>query len=246
MHLHMVEKILVHPQANAIAPWLKAHLPAFSFGNIAPDFQAICEVKRETTHYYPIPPAKDDYDAFGRLLDAHTRLKQPQQLPPADALFIAGYGAHLLFDLIWDHNVLTPHFRHADWAEPLVRFLAHNIMLTYLDREARAPLPTNVGKTLSQAPITTTLSFATTEQLHAWQKDIAGQLQPGARSHTVYIYAKRMRITPEEFIAKLDDTIWMDEHVFQRVPWSLVQNTLETAVPRAITLVQTYLKPLTG
>lgn len=246
MHLHMVEKIMPHQQAEELISLLKSHLPAFSFGNIAPDFQAICDIKRETTHYYPIPPEKDDYNAFDRLLDDHPRLRSPEQIPLDEAIFTAGYGAHLLFDLMWDHHVLTPHFRNADWAEPRIRFLAHNIMLTYLDREARAPLSANTSDILSQAKVTQELSFAPTEHLHTWKKEIADQLKPGTRSQTVDIYAKRMRMTPEEFIAKLDDPIWMDEHVFQRVPWTLVQNTIDTAVPHAITLIQKYLKPITG
>ena len=244
MHLHMVEKILKHPKAKEIRPLLNNHLPAFSFGNIAPDFQAICEVEREASHFYPIPPEKNDYEAFGRLLQAHPTLQRPNELTKDEAIFTAGYGAHLLFDLIWDHTILTPNFRNSNWAEPLVRFLAHNIMLTYLDREARTHIPSHVAQTLSHAPISTALSFASAEQLDTWRRTIADQLQPNTPSRTVEIYAQRMRMTTEQFIDHLDDTQWMHEHVFEQVSWQLVHETLDDAVPQAIALLNDYLRPI--
>ncbi len=244
MHLHMVEKLLDYPEIEPLRPLLINHLPAFSFGNIAPDFQAICEVKRDVTHFYPIPPQKGDYNAFGRLLETEPHLGNPEQLSLNQAVFTAGYGTHLLFDLIWDHNVLTPHFRNAEWAEPLIRYLAHNIMLTYLDREAQAHLTRRVTTPLNKAPIPTILSFASIENLQKWHNTITEQLQPDAISKTVTIYAKRMQMTAQEFIDRLNDPEWMDEHVFQRVSWDLVQSTIDSAIPRAIPLLQSYLAPL--
>ena len=244
MHLHMVEKILAHPQSLAIRPLLFNHLPAFSFGNIAPDFQAICDVKREVSHFYPIPPQKGDYNAFKRLQDAHPHLSSPQSLTADEAVFTAAYGAHLLFDLIWDHIILTPVFRNGDWAEPATRFLAHNMMLTYIDREARDKLPHDAAYRLNQAPTSNLLPFATTKNLTTWQQTIANQLQPDAPSRTVEVYAKRMKMTTEAFLNNLNDPGWMDEHIFQQISWSLVQNTLDEAVPQAITLLINYLEPL--
>ncbi|MCA9981420.1 MAG: hypothetical protein KDD89_11315, partial [Anaerolineales bacterium] len=139
MHLYMAEQVRHHVQKMShtavLHRLLCAEWAAFYLGSVAPDFQAICHVPRETTHFYPIPPEPDDEGAFDRLLAQYDFLTAVGDLSPAHAVFIAGYGAHLLYDLIWDSAILTPRFRLAEWDEVRARFMGYNTLLTYLDRQ---------------------------------------------------------------------------------------------------------------
>lgn len=251
MHLHTAERIRAclasssQPHHARLLALLQTDWPAFYLGSIAPDFQAICAVDRFDTHFYPIPPEPDDYDAFGRMLTQHQSLSNAAALPRTAAIATAGYGAHLLYDLIWDHSVLTPRFRNSDWGEVWERYVAHNTLLTFLDREAHAQLPLTAGKTLASAKgLEEWLPFAPNGILLSWQTLLVNQLKPGAALETVSVYAKRMRLSPEQFAAQLDDTVWMESHVFSRVNPEAVYATLDSAIGRSVELLAHYLAPL--
>ena len=243
MHLHMAEQMVRHPALPAgVRQLLVAHWPAFYLGNVAPDFQVICDVPRETTHCYPIPPEPGDTAAFPRLLAAHPHLADASQLDPAQAVFWAGYGAHLRYDLVWDGAVLTPHFRNGTWGDRHGRFLAHNTLLSYMDTAAVAELPPTAAATLHQAPTPHDwLPFDPQHKLQEWQTLLAAQLLPGAAIRTVEIYAERMRITPAQFAAQLADPAWMAAQVFSHIALAEVQTAVQTALEESVTVITDYL-----
>jgi hypothetical protein len=244
MHLHMAEQIVRHPHLpEAVRQLLVAEWPAFYLGSVAPDFQVICDVPRQTTHCYPIPPAADDTAAFNRLLTAHPHLADVRHMPTAQAVFWAAYGAHLRYDLVWDQVVLTPHFRHGEWGDKLGRFLAHNTLLAYMDSAAVAELPPTAAQTLGGATPHGWLPFDPEDKLAEWQALLAAQLLPGAAIRTVEIYAERMRITPAQFAAQLADPAWMAAQVFSHISLERVQTAVQTALTHSITLLTHYLTP---
>ncbi|MDJ0753150.1 MAG: zinc dependent phospholipase C family protein [Ardenticatenaceae bacterium] len=236
MHLHMVQKLRAQLEPHALH-WLEDHWPAFYLGNIAPDFQAICNIPRDVTHFYSIPPEKDDYGAFDRMLERFPELRPSPIENPNQAAFVLGYGIHLHFDLLWDHRVLTPRFREGSWLDRYGRFTAHNILLTYLDREAQAALTPETTAVLKAADATSRLPFDPECHLKEWQSLIVTQLQPESPSQTIAIYAKRMRMPARKFQRLLDDPDWMRKNVFERADLKWVEETLSLAVTDGLKMV---------
>ncbi|MDA0242782.1 MAG: zinc dependent phospholipase C family protein [Chloroflexi bacterium] len=242
MHLHFAERLLAHPALDeAVRQQLCANWPAFYLGSVAPDFQVVCAVVREATHFYTIPVTADDTAAFDRLLTTYPALASPNQLPAPQAIFWAAYGAHLLYDLLWDHAVLTPHFRHGEWGDKRGRFLAHNTLLTYMDTAAVAALPPTAAATLRQNNSQGWMPFDPDDKLAEWQELLAVQLLPSAPIRTIEIYAQRMGISPAQFAAQLNDPTWMAEQVFCHISLAEVQTAVDTALAQSIPLITHYL-----
>lgn len=246
MHLKMAEAMrseLADGANGRLLRQLCDHWPAFYLGSVAPDYQTICDVPREVTHFYHLPPDPEN-KAYPRMFATHPELASAAQLDPDHAVFIAAYAAHLLLDIIWFWDVLVPHFvQRDDLGGRHERFLVHNIVLTYLDRQSVASLPPTAAATLAAAAPDCWLPFAGDGELQAWQRLLVDQLRPGATIRTVEIYAGRMAMTPAEYAARLDDPVWMQANVFDRVPVEQIQARLATAVAESITVIANYLQP---
>lgn len=245
-HLHIAEQIRATVAATepegALHRRLRAHWPAFYLGNVAPDVQTVSGAPRAATHFYQLPPDPDN-DAVSRLWSQYPSLGDGAALPSAQGLFVAAYCAHLMLDLIWFRQVLLPYFAHAEGlGEFEERRLLHHTLLTYLDRQARRALPETAAETLAAARPQGWLPFVSDADLVAWQEMLVAQLQPGALSQTVQIYAKRMEMTPASFADRLADEEWLAQNLFARIPVEQVERRLETAVGQSIRLVIDYLQ----
>jgi hypothetical protein len=243
MHLRVAERIRQHSDMPPVTGLkLNAAWPAFYFGNVAPDFQTICDVPREIAHFYELPPAQG-VEAHERMMRDHPELADPETLTAEQAAFVAGYRAHLLLDLRWYWEILIPCFVEAEnWpADHRQRFLVHNTLLTYLDRQSRAALPEGAGHTLAAAKPERWLPFAGDGDLIRWRDMLASQLEPGAVPATVAIYAERMRMSPETFAANLDDPAWMDRQVFGKVSLDHVLAVIDRGIDESVVLVDSYL-----
>src|SRR6266542_242387 len=109
-HLAAASEILSHPDLEPAAQSaLAAELPAFLFGNIAPDVQTVSGQPREATHFFPVP-LRGAPAAPRLLLDRHPTLDRPATLPPAQVAFLAGYLAHRVFDQLWIAQIYEPVF----------------------------------------------------------------------------------------------------------------------------------------
>ena len=243
MHLQVAERIRAHDHLNKhVAELLDATMPAFYLGSVAADFQTIADVPREATHFYSLPPARDTV-AHERMLQLHPQLADAASLPPAQAVFISAYRAHLLLDQLWYWNVLIPYFAEAkNWhADHRQRFLVHNTLLTYLDKLAFDSLPSDAGRTLAAAQPHRWLPFAGDGDLIRWRDLLVDQLQPGAAVQTITIYAERMRIKPAAFAANLADEGWMYEEVFSKAPIDEVQAIIANGMVQSVQLIANYL-----
>ena len=243
MHLEVAERIRAHPELPPeVGGCLDAHWPAFYLGNVAADFQTISAIPREAAHFYRLPPTPG-VEAHEEMVRRHPELGVSARLAPDHAVFIAGYRAHLLLDLRWYWKVLVPYFVEAEgWsADHRERFLAHNILLTYLDNLAATSLPDAAGATLARARPRQWLPFAGDGDLIRWRDLLSDQLRPGATTQTITIYAGRMNMAPEALKERLDDPAWMQEQVFRRVPLEAVQTVLTRGVESSVQLVSKYL-----
>lgn len=243
MHLDIAEKLRTHPALpQPVGALLAASWPAFYLGSIAADFQTICDMPRETTHFYPLPPAQDDL-AYPRLFVENPELAQPDTLAPDQAAFVAAYIAHLLYDVRWFHQVLMPFFvTNPAWdgADRRERFTSHNTLLTYLDRAAYDRLPDSAETTLRAASTHNRARFIPDDNLRNWRDMIADQLQPDDFTRTVEIFATRLGMTPAAFAANLDDPAWMRAQVFDRVPLDEVYAVFATCLDDSVALITAY------
>lgn len=249
MHLAVAEQIRAElgrwgENGRFLSNLLAQQWPAFYLGSVAADLSAISNIPRHATHFYTMPPPPE-LEAHTEMLAAYPMLADVARLAPEQAVFIAGYSAHLLLDLIWLREIVFSFFHELEqWSSREQRRLAHFILLTYLDKLAYEALPETAVSTLAAAHPHQWLPFAPDETLNAWQAMLVAQLEPGAPSQTINIYAKRLQMTPERFAASLTDPTWMDAQVFSKVSLSAVQAVLHDAIPRSITLLTNYLTQL--
>lgn len=242
MHLQIAEQICVEAQAGhgRLHALLQRQWPAFYFGSVAPDYQEVADVPRRQTHFYDLPPEPDNM-GYNALWDAYPALTDVANLAPEQAMFVAGYSVHLLYDVIWLREVVDPYFfRAKDMGDRKQRMLIHFILLTYLDKLAFESLPETAAQTLAAAHSEQWLPFADNAHLEQWRALLLPQLQPGAMSSTVAVYARRLGMTPAEFAASLEDPDWMEAHVFDRLPVAEIQEILQAALPRSVDLLLGY------
>lgn len=242
MHLQIAERIMTEPVLpRATRQLLTTSWPAFYFGNVAPDFQAVCGLPRETTHFYGTPPQPDE-EAYEVMLRQYPELARVGEMSPTRMAFVAGYCVHLLFDVCWFREILVPFFLEPSyWQDNGQRFLSHNVLLIYLDRVALNSLSVDAGIDLAAAEPDHWLPFAGDDQLRLWRDNIVPQLRPRARVQTIDVYAQRMRLDPATFAAHLQDPDWMAEHLFNKVPLYEVQGVLDRCRQRSLSLLTNYL-----
>ena len=249
MHLATAEKIrhslMENPDHDGrngrLAALLTAEWPAFYLGNVAPDFQDVANLPREATHFYRLPLAK------GKLADKLMLVQYPQladatQMPTAQAVFVAGYCAHLMLDIVWVHEVVLKMYANPSrfgtrW-EATLKLL---IFLAYLDGFAMKALPDSAGETLAEAKPKSWLPFGSDDDLVRWRDILVCQLKPAGSVQTNAIYARRLGISTTEFEAYLYDSEWMQANLFEKFNVKAVQARLETAVNESVELLHAYL-----
>lgn len=241
MHLNMAYKMVDGSRFSAdTIDLIQQHWAAFCLGNIAADFQQICDVKRGKTHLYSTPPEPNDHGAFARMLLKYPELADSNLLEAKQAVFYAGYGAHLIYDLVWYHNIVTI-FTEGKWTDQTGRYIAHSTLLAFEDQRSLKNLPEGLGGLLLDVDPAGWLPFDPDNYLIKWQKLVAEQLLPGADVQTVPIFAKRMQMTAEQLTERLEDTAWMRTEVFDHAPLDLIDRVLEESIDRAIMQTSQYL-----
>lgn len=246
MHLAYAEQLRAvlweQPAEPGVAATIEGQWPAFYLGSVAPDYQVICDVPREASHFYPLP-LPSDWDAVATMLERWPELAAPATLSPAHVTFVAAYLAHLLLDEVWFREVLLPHFVQPEHLGSMSeRMLLHNMTLIYLDRQSLDALPADAGRTLSVIRSDNWLPFATDDQLAAWQTMLVDQLLPQGVVQTVPIFAGRMGLHAEELEARLSDDAWLNQELFARVSIADVEAALANSLPRAAACVTGYLR----
>lgn len=242
MHLQVAEQIL---QETGLGKDLKVqvsnHMPAFYLGHVAPDVQTISGAPRAKTHFYDLPP-KVGHLAHVEMMARYPELARASALTMEQAMFVAAYSAHLMLDLRWYREVLIPYFvEPTDWGDLRQRFLAHNILLTFLDQLAVESLPEAARETLAASNPDHWLPFVDDEDLLLWRDKLVTQLEPGGALLTIAIYASRLSMSPDEFAAHLQQPAWMEEQVFEKVPVDSIETMMSSAVDESIGLMSDYI-----
>ena len=212
---------------------LSAEWPAFLLGSIAPDVQTVSGQPREATHFFSVPLAASP-PALETLLGQYPALAAPQALPAAQAAFVAGYLAHLEFDVAWVREIFEPVFGpDQTWGSFRERIYLHNALRAHWDAVDHPALPAEAGPALAAARPAAWLPFVHDDHLVRWRDQVAQQLQAEGQAATVEVFAERMGVEPAAFRALLASPEAMQARVFTRVA------PAQLAAFRAATLART-------
>jgi hypothetical protein len=122
---------------------------AFLFGNSAPDVQVVSGQPRELTHFFDLPIRAGDIPPWKRALSAFPALASPENLPPPQAAFLAGYLCHLQADWLWILQIFAPVFGpECRWTSFTHRLYLHNVLRAYLDRRILPGLKNGIAASL--------------------------------------------------------------------------------------------------
>ncbi len=243
MHLALAEEIL---RGDALLPATRRLLTqqrgSFLLGNTAPDVQTVSGQTRDETHFYFIPRTTDR-PAHETLFAAHPRLAHAEPLPPAQAVFVAGYIAHLLLDELWLDDIFLRYFASVEqkWGTRCERLFLHNVLRTWMDARDQQRLNDNLVVALRKAKPKEWLPFTADEHLQAWRDWLVEQLLPGHDVQTAQVFAQRMGVSVAEMEAVLTSPHQMEQRVFRRIPRTALQSFHDIGYARSVTLIAQYL-----
>lgn len=242
-HLSVAEELLRHPPLAPIARCiLEPQRGAFLLGHTAPDVQVVSGQPREATHFFVLPCRPKAPRPWAYLLETHPSLAHPEQLPPAQAAFLAGYLCHLQADWLWVKDIFAPVFGPTCWWGTFrQRLYWHNVLRAYLDRRVLPELPAAMGVWLGQTSPDRWLPFVQDRFLCEWRDFLASQLDPGAAVQTVEVLAARQGITPVEFYGLLDSEDRLEREIFVHLPRQQLEVYRQRLLADNVHLLQDYL-----
>lgn len=242
-HLRIARDMLAHPDLHA--GWralAHAQWPAFALGHIAPDVQTLSGQSREATHFFPVPLLPGLPRAEAALFALHPALRGVAALPPAQAAFVGGYVAHLVFDWLWVKEIFDPHFGVAQtWENFPRRILAHNVLRAHWDWDDWRNLSAEDGHAVLSAHPDGWLPFVADQHLRAWAAFVGDQLVSG-HSRTLEVFAGRMHLPERELAHLLESPEAMQARVFCHVPLARLHTYRAAALTESVrTLNQLWL-----
>lgn len=247
-HLRIAHDMLAHPDLHA--GWralAQTHWPAFALGHIAPDVQTLSGQSREATHFFPVPLLPGLPRADRVLFALYPTLQPVPILPPAQAAFIAGYVAHLVFDWLWVKEIFDPHFGIAQtWENFPRRIFAHNVLRAYWDWDDWLKLSAADGQAVLSAHPSAWLPFVSDQHLSAWATFVGNQLVSG-QSRTLEVFAGRMRLPERDLRQLLESPEAMQARVFCHVSLAGLHDYRAAALNESVrTLNQLWLNEVSS
>jgi hypothetical protein len=241
-HLSIANDLLRHPQINlTVRQLLTHHRCAFMFGNTAPDVQVVSGDTREETHFFMLPFQPHAQSAWNNFLEAYPALNTIDTLQPEQAAFIAGYLCHLQADWYWVKEIFAPIFGpDGNWGTFQERIYLHNVLRSYLDRQALEELPEDTGRCLDQVHPVGWLPFVSDRYFVEWRNYLSRQLKPGALAETVQVFAERQGLPAEDFSQLLDSPERMDKEVFNHIPLEYHRIFRQNLLIENLQLIQAY------
>ena len=244
-HLSIATEILAGSSLPGSAyALLEQQRCAFFLGKTAPDVQTISGQTRPETHFYRVPLIETILP-WERMFTRYPDLAQPDQLPPEQAAFIAGYICHLQADIIWIKDLFLPYFLPllAKHRRKQVGYL-HNVLRSFLDERILSALQEDVGQCLLQVPVEDWLPFVEGQYLIEWRNFIAGQLLPGAKVQTFEVFAERMNMPVDALLDLVHSESRMEEEIFSFIPYQVLVEYREKLVSANLELLKEYLAPI--
>ena len=244
-HLSIAEELLASPDLPESArTFLLSERSAFLLGKTAPDVQSLSGQSRTETHFYRVPLVSTA-SPWEKMFTRYPYLSRPQQLDPAHAAFISGYICHLQADIIWITDLFAPYFLPliAKSRRKQVGYL-HNVLRAYLDALILAELPSNIGMQLADVNPGGWLPFVEDEHMANWRDYLARQLMPGAKAQTVEVFASRLDMPAESFLALLNSESRMEAEVFSFIPRQVLVEYRQKLVSANLELLNEFLADL--
>ncbi len=241
-HLSIAQNLLDHGAFSpGVQEILERQRSAFLFGNTAADVQVISGQERQATHFFKLPLHNNPVTPWQRMLNDYPYLGDCRQVAEAQAAFIAGYLCHLMADWQWIGDIFVPAFGLlAEWGIFPQRLYLHNVLRAYLDRQMVPGLIKGTSEWLEKVIPDQWLPFVKDQFLFAWRDFLAEQLQPGAKVHTVEVFAERQGISPQEYMALLGSEERMENEIFTHLPREELARYRQRVEDESIALVNSY------
>ncbi len=205
-HLVYAQALLTDPALPVSAREnLSRESHAYYLGNTAADVQAITGQRRCETHFYHLVDLAT-VRPYVALLTAWPHLADPYRLTPAQAAFISGYLAHLIWDEFWAREVFIPFYMDKErWIDQLDCNIHHNALRVRLDQEAEVALRArrSPARLIQAAAPEHWLPFVTDAALCRWRDWLVAQLLDPAKVETAQVFAERMDIPVEQLQAMI-------------------------------------------
>lgn len=219
-HLSVAEELLNHPELpGRIRRALAEERGAFLLGNTAPDVQVVSGQERQATHFFTLPLDPHAPPPWVRVLEEHPTVAQIDRRDPARPAFVAGYLCHLQADWTWINDIFIPVFGpESSWDTFRQRLYLHNVLRAYLDAAILPDLSPETADYLQTADPQGWLPFVEDRHLVVWRDYLSRQLEPGAATRTVEVFAARQGISPVKYYRLLESEERMDAEVFSRLP----------------------------
>jgi hypothetical protein len=226
---------------------LQRNRAAFLFGSTAPDVQVASGQPRQETHFFPYPIPTGCRPPVEAMLAAHPELGNPENLPEAQRVFIAGYLCHLLADWLWVKQIFSPIFGvEGCWGEVRECVYIHNVLRAYLDRQIRPHLVADTGVCMDRAAPKGWLPITRDHHLRQWRDQLSAQLKPNAAVQTVAVFAARQGLSVEAFTRLLDSEERMQREVFIHLSPHQIETYRSRLVDESVQLVGRYLEQPQG
>lgn len=212
-HLWIANRLLEDEAVPApIRAQLEAQMPAFLLGSVVADAR-VAGGDRADTHFYrydqPMPT-----NPWRVMLANYPVLKTAKSA--THQAFLAGYVAHLGADEYWSRHMLKPNFADGDWGQgQRWRFFVLHLMLIQMDERDEMRLPAHNPETLRLCQPDDWLPFMPDETICEWRDFIAEQID--GDSQTLSIFGARVRRTPAELRALVDDADTMQDYLWQHI-----------------------------
>lgn len=224
---------------TSLPPGVPPERPAFLLGNIAPDVQVLSHQAREATHFFPVP-LNGAPPAEQTLFVRYPALRPLSALPPAQAAFLAGYLAHLVFDQLWIARIFEPVFGpEQTWGESFhERLYLHNVLRAHWDGLDLVRLQPGAAQALAAAQPRGWLPFVEDRYLAEWRDLVAEQLGEAGAPRTVEVFAQRMGTDPRAFAALLASPDELDRRLFSRLSANALDEYRAEALARSLTVLR--------
>jgi Zinc dependent phospholipase C len=242
-HLSIAQELITFPSLpEEIRLFISTNPCEFLFGSTAPDVQVISGQPRPETHFFNLPIQDSDLPAWRKLLADYPHLCDAENLPTAQAAFLAGYLCHLQADWRWITDIFAPVFGPgSSWGTFQERLYYHNVLRAYLDQVILKGLDAGMDGCLSHVKPNGWLPFASDDHLAEWRDFLAPQLRSGATTQTVEVFSARQGVPAPEYHALLGSQERMQAEIFTHLPIEQLQTYRQNVMDDNSHLLSQYL-----
>ena len=218
-------------------------------GSTAPDIRVITRWERGRTHFFDLSNFDEQSGVTG-LFHAYPRLRQPGDLSPATAAFVAGYVTHLVMDELWITTIYRPFFgEHSPLSGRLRANMMDRALQFSLDRQKRIDrdLMAHVLNAIARSDLALEIEFIDGETLGRWKElmlDVVNHPPDWERfRHIAGRHLRQAGVDSperfEEFVRSLPDLV---DETLRYLGAERVGQFMERSVEEGVGAVKEYLE----